>query len=294
MVNSFSKVINRLQKRSNEQLVRCLDQAKAPEKLSEAMRYSVVNGGKRIRPILAYLTAETLGADLSLADKPATALELIHAYSLVHDDLPAMDDDDFRRGKASCHKQYDEATAILAGDALQTLAFQVIADTDKLSATIRIALISDLAKAVGVDGMVSGQALDLSHENNDVDLKELKQMHDLKTGALITTSVRFGGLVAEADKTTLALITDFGKALGLAFQIRDDILDATGNDSDIGKPTGSDEERGKSTYVTTLGLKEAHVRLKEQQSRADEIAASLGPSGASLQQLTNLVVTRNH
>jgi geranylgeranyl pyrophosphate synthase len=294
MVNSFSKVINRLQKRSNEQLVRCLDQAKAPEKLSEAMRYSVVNGGKRIRPILVYLTAEALGADLSLADKPATALELIHAYSLVHDDLPAMDDDDFRRGKASCHKQYDEATAILAGDALQTLAFQVIADTDKLSATIRIALISDLAKAVGVDGMVSGQALDLSHENNDVDLKELKHMHDLKTGALITTSVRFGGLVAEADKTTLALITDFGKALGLAFQIRDDILDATGNDSDIGKPTGSDEERGKSTYVTTLGLKEAHVRLKEQQSRADEIAASLGPSGASLQQLTNLVVTRNH
>ena len=294
MVNSFSKVINRLQKRSNEQLVRCLDQAKAPEKLSEAMRYSVVNGGKRIRPILVYLTAEALGADLRLADKPATALELIHAYSLVHDDLPAMDDDDFRRGKASCHKQYDEATAILAGDALQTLAFQVIADTDKLSATIRIALISDLAKAVGVDGMVSGQALDLSHENNDVDLKELKHMHDLKTGALITTSVRFGGLVAEADKTTLALITDFGKALGLAFQIRDDILDATGNDSDIGKPTGSDEERGKSTYVTTLGLKEAHVRLKEQQSRADEIAASLGPSGASLQQLTNLVVTRNH
>ncbi|MBC81674.1 MAG: geranyl transferase [Gammaproteobacteria bacterium] len=294
MVNSFSKVIDRLQKRSNEQLVRCLDQAKAPEKLSEAMRYSVVNGGKRIRPILVYLTAEALGADLRLADKPATALELIHAYSLVHDDLPAMDDDDFRRGKASCHKQYDEATAILAGDALQTLAFQVIADTDKLSATIRIALISDLAKAVGVDGMVSGQALDLSHENNDVDLKELKQMHDLKTGALITTSVRFGGLVAEADKTTLALITDFGKALGLAFQIRDDILDATGNDSDIGKPTGSDEERGKSTYVTTLGLKEAHVRLKEQQSRADEIAASLGPSGASLQQLTNLVVTRNH
>ena len=294
MVNSFSKVIDQLQKRSNDQLVRCLGQAKAPEKLSEAMRYSVVNGGKRIRPILVYLTAEALGADLRLADKPATALELIHAYSLVHDDLPAMDDDDFRRGKPSCHKQYDEATAILAGDALQTLAFQVIADTDKLSATIRIALISDLAKAVGVDGMVSGQALDLSHENNDVDLKELKHMHDLKTGALITTSVRFGGLVAEADKTTLALITDFGKALGLAFQIRDDILDATGNDSDIGKPTGSDEERGKSTYVTTLGLKEAHVRLKEQQSRADEIAASLGPSGASLQQLTNLVVTRNH
>ena len=294
MVNSFSKVIDRLQKRSNEQLVRCLDQARAPEKLSEAMRYSVVNGGKRIRPILAYLTAEALGADLSLADKPATALELIHAYSLVHDDLPAMDDDDFRRGKPSCHKQYDEATAILAGDALQALAFQVIADADKLSATIKIALISDLAKAVGVNGMVSGQALDLSHENNDVDLKELKHMHDLKTGTLITTSVRFGGLVAEADKTTLALITDFGKALGLAFQIRDDILDATGNDSDIGKPTGSDEERGKSTYVTTLGLKKAHVRLKEQQSRADEIAASLGPSGAALQQLTNFVATRNH
>ena len=119
-------------------------------------------------------------------------------------------------------------------------------------------------------------------------------MHDLKTGALITTSVRFGGLVAEADKTTLTLITDFGNALGLAFQIRDDILDATGNDSDIGKPTGSDEERGKSTYVTTLGLKEAHVRLKEQQSLADEIAASLGPSGATLQQLTNFVATRNH
>ena len=294
MVNSFSKVIDRLQKRSNEQLVRCLDQAKAPEKLSEAIRYSVVNGGKRIRPILAYLTAEALGADLSLADEPATALELIHAYSLVHDDLPAMDDDDFRRGKPSCHKQYDEATAILAGDALQTLAFQVIADADKLSPTIKIALISDLAKAVGVDGMVSGQALDLSHENSEIDLKELKHMHDLKTGALITTSVRFGGLVAEADKTTLALITDFGNALGLAFQIRDDILDATGNDSDIGKPTGSDEERGKSTYVTTLGLKEAHVRLKEQQSLADEIAASLGPSGATLQQLTNFVATRNH
>ena len=294
MVNSLSKVIDQLQKRSNDQLVLCLDQTKAPEKLSAAMRYSVVDGGKRIRPILVYLTAEALGADLSLADKPAVALELIHAYSLVHDDLPAMDNDDFRRGKPSCHKQFDEATAILAGDALQTLAFQVIADAYELSATIRIALIPELAKAIGAEGMVSGQALDLSHENNDVDLEELKHMHELKTGALITSSIRFGGLVAKADKTKLALITDFGNALGLAFQIRDDILDATGNESDIGKPTGSDEERRKSTYVTALGLKEAHVRLKEQQSRANEIVSSLGPSGAVLQQLTDFVATRNH
>ena len=263
-------------------------------KLIKSLRYSAIGGGKRLRPFLAMQSARLFSVPQTQALCVATAIELVHCYSLVHDDLPAMDDDDFRRGKPSCHKQYDEATAILAGDALQALAFQVIADADKLSATIKIALISDLAKAVGVNGMVSGQALDLSHENNDVDLKELKHMHDLKTGTLITTSVRFGGLVAEADKTTLALITDFGKALGLAFQIRDDILDATGNDSDIGKPTGSDEERGKSTYVTTLGLKKAHVRLKEQQSRADEIAASLGPSGAALQQLTNFVATRNH
>ena len=258
------------------------------------MRYSVVNGGKRIRPILVYLTAEALGADLTLADKPAAALELIHAYSLIHDDLPAMDDDDLRRGKPSCHKQFDEATAILAGDALQALAFQIISEADELSATIKVALVSEMARAAGLEGMVAGQVLDLSNENNNIDLEALEDMHRLKTGALITSSVRFGGLVAETNETTLALITDYGNALGLAFQIRDDILDATGSDADIGKPTGSDEEQGKATYVTALGLKEAQVRLKEQQSLASEIASRLGPAGTNLQSLTDFVATRNH
>ncbi len=258
------------------------------------MRYSVVNGGKRIRPILVYLTAEALGADLTLADKPAAALELIHAYSLIHDDLPAMDDDDLRRGKPSCHKQFDEATAILAGDALQALAFQIIVEADKLSATIKVALVSEMARAAGLEGMVAGQVLDLSHENNNIDLEALEYMHRLKTGALITSSVRFGGLVADANETTLALISDYGNALGLAFQIRDDILDATGSDADIGKPAGSDEARGKATYVTVLGLKEARVRLEAQQSLAKEIASRLGPPGTNLQSLTDFVATRNH
>ena len=292
MANNLTKQIETLQQRSNSQLLLHLNQLTAPKVLKEAIRYSILGEGKRVRPILTYLVTDMLGENIKHADKAAVSIELIHNYSLIHDDLPAMDDDDIRRGELSCHKKFNEPIAILAGDAIQAFAFEVLAQANDLSHSTRNALITELATAIGASGMVGGQILDLSYQNKKIQLKDIAYMHSLKTGALIRSSVRMGGLIAGADPLTLSLISDFGNTLGLIFQIRDDILDATADEATIGKPKGSDKKKGKATYVTILGEKEATRRLNEQRNIARDLAAELGPDGAVLEELSFFLATR--
>jgi len=292
MANNLTKQIETLQQRSNSQLLLHLNQLTAPKVLKEAIRYSILGEGKRIRPIMTYLVTDMLGENIKHADKAAVSIELIHNYSLIHDDLPAMDDDDMRRGELSCHKKFNEPIAILAGDAIQAFAFEVLAKANDLSHSTRNALITELAKAIGASGMVGGQVLDLSYQNKKIQLKDIAYMHSLKTGALIRSSVRMGALIAGADPLTLSLISDFGNTLGLIFQIRDDILDATADEATIGKPKGSDKKKGKATYVTILGEKEATRRLNEQRNIARDLAAELGPDGAVLEELSFFLATR--
>ena len=294
MANNLTKQIDTLQQRSNSQLLLHLKQLTAPKVLKEAIRYSILGKGKRVRPILTYLVTDMLGGNIKHADKAAVSIELIHNYSLIHDDLPAMDDDDMRRGELSCHKKFNEPIAILAGDAIQVFAFEVLAKANDLSHSTRNALITELATAIGASGMVGGQVLDLSYQNKKIQLEDIAYMHSLKTGALIRSSVRMGGLIAGADPLTLSLISDFGNTLGLIFQIRDDILDATADEATIGKPKGSDKKKGKATYVTILGEKEATRRLNEQRNIARDLATELGPDGAVLEELSFFLATRKH
>lgn len=244
------------------QLKSALDQHLAPahiepKRLHEAMRYSTLNGGKRIRALLCYATAYLLDIDKPVIDNLASSVELIHAYSLIHDDLPAMDDDDLRRGKPSCHKAFDEATAILAGDGLQALAFKVIVDSDG-SAQHKVHALSELAHASSSRGMVGGQAIDLSFVQQEVSVAELENMHIHKTGALICASVTMcaGLSLATSDKNYNSL-KHFAECVGLAFQVQDDILDESGSTELLGKTSGKDKLAGKPTYASLLGLKGA-------------------------------------
>lgn len=226
--------------------------------LADAMRYAVLGGGKRIRPRLVYAAGRFAGAPMESLDAAAAAVELIHAYSLIHDDLPAMDDDDLRRGRPTVHRQFDEATAILAGDALQALAFEVIADAEVDAATVQ-AWVKLLAKAGGHGGMVGGQVLDLAGENRALDQGELEALHRRKTGALIHAAVMIGGVAGHLAPDELAKLGRFGAEIGLAFQIQDDFLDATTATEVLGKPRGSDARQGKSTYVSLLGIERARA-----------------------------------
>ncbi len=276
-------------------LTRILQAQPSPQRLKEAMSYSVLGGGKRIRATLTYLTTTALNTDLALADIPAAAVELVHAYSLIHDDLPAMDDDDLRRGKPSCHIAFDEATAILAGDALQALAFEVITTDIALPVETRLEMAIGLSQAIGGAGMVAGQMIDMAHEKVTADRGELELMHQLKTGALICLSVRLGGMIARADSSTMMALSTYGNTLGLAFQIQDDILDATGEEYRTGKPSGSDTQTGKSTFVTMLGLAEAERCLEQLLTRANDAIAPLGSTAARpLQALARYVGSRDH
>ncbi|WP_416886212.1 polyprenyl synthetase family protein [Marinospirillum sp.] len=223
-------------------------------RLDEALNYSLLLGGKRLRPVLTLATAQALGGDLALADAPAAAVEMIHAYSLVHDDLPAMDDDATRRGHPTCHIQFDEATAILVGDALQTLAFELLATQEHPQA---LAMIRCLAQASGPQGMVGGQMLDLQSEGHQLDLAALQTLHRHKTGALIRAAVALGGHSQSASATTLAALDRYASALGLAFQVQDDLLDVQGDAKKIGKQTGADARLNKATYPSLLGLEQA-------------------------------------
>jgi len=267
-----------------------------PARLHAAQRYSVLGPGKRIRPALVYATAETLGIPLGQVDAAACAVELIHCYSLVHDDLPAMDDDDLRRGRPTCHRQFDEATAILAGDSLQVLAFQLLAAHPGLpaDASIRVQIIGTLAIASGTAGMAGGQALDLAAEGGSLTLADLERLHAMKTGALIRASVLMAacccaGLGAEQ----LSALDVFGERVGLAFQVQDDILDVEGDVQVIGKPPGSDEARGMPTYPALVGLEAARARVRELHAEAKRQLTRHGWADSPLSQLSDWLLSRN-
>ena len=265
------------------------------ERLREAMRYSVLGAGKRLRPTLVYLTGESLGAPLERLDAPAAAVELIHVYSLVHDDLPAMDDDDLRRGRPTCHRAYDEATAILVGDALQSLAFAVLAHEPLhgSSAQVRLEMIRVLARATGNGGMAGGQAVDLAAVGQTLTVAAIENMHRRKTGALIQGSVLLGALAADVSSgPELAALERFGADVGLAFQIQDDILDVEGDPALLGKSTGADAAHRKPTSPSTVGLPAARARAKELRDSALAALAPLGDRAAALAGLANFVVNR--
>jgi geranylgeranyl pyrophosphate synthase len=263
-------------------------------RLREAMRYSVLGGGKRLRPTLVYATGTALGAAPEALDDPAAAVELIHVYSLVHDDLPAMDDDDLRRGRPSCHRAFDEATAILAGDALQALAFELLAaPADPAEATRRLTMTRLLARGIGTAGMAGGQAIDLESVGRQLDLTALQTMHRLKTGALIETSVLMGAAAAGVlEGPTHDSLREYGAAIGLAFQIQDDILDVTGTTASIGKVAGADAAHAKPTYTSLMGLDGARAAATAQLARARTAIAPLGGAGAELARIADFVVGR--
>lgn len=230
----------------------------APEKLHQAIRWSVFAGGKRFRPALLLAIGFAFNVKEKRLLRAACALEMIHTYSLIHDDLPAMDDDDLRRGRATCHKKFDEATAILAGDVLQTLAFQSIAEDESLSESVRVKLISEIARAAATPhGMVAGQAFDLEAESREVTGEELEHIHRNKTGALIRASARSGAIIANANETQLEAITKYASCLGLLFQITDDLLDVTATAEELGKTPGKDQRAQKATYPSLYGVERA-------------------------------------
>ncbi|MAD47620.1 MAG: (2E,6E)-farnesyl diphosphate synthase [Oceanospirillaceae bacterium] len=266
------------------------------ERLAQAMTYGVLNGGKRLRPFLLYATCAALGGTQEQADSAAVALEMVHSYSLVHDDLPAMDDDDLRRGKPTCHIAFDEATAILAGDGLLTGAFEVLATAPCQNDAQRLTLIRLLAGSAGGSGMVAGQSIDLSHVGQRMTLDELETMHRHKTGALIRAAVLMGAACAAdgADEQTLSALTRYAEALGLAFQVWDDILDIEGDTSVLGKHQGADLALNKPTYPALLGMEGARRKAHDLVSDAVQALSEVNGDTGILQQLAHYVVTRDH
>ena len=263
-----------------------------PARLHEAMRYAAQGGGKRIRPLLVYAAGALDDDSNQIAlDAAAVAIECIHAYSLVHDDLPCMDDDDLRRGRPTVHKAFDEATALLVGDALQTRAFEILANA-QCDADTRLAMISALASASGSRGMAGGQAIDLDSVGKKLDLAGLKQMHAMKTGALLSCSVQMGGIAAKLNPTQMQHLQNYSQALGLAFQIVDDVLDVTADSQTLGKTAGKDAANDKPTYVTLMGLDYAQKAAKDLQETAIASLESFGPKAQALKDLALLVVNR--
>ncbi len=261
----------------------------------EAMHYSLFAGGKRLRPILCLAAAEAVGGEAREALPVACALEMIHTYSLIHDDLPAMDDDDLRRGVPTCHKQFDEATAILAGDGLLTEAFHVLAEAAPRfegRESVLLEITQLLTVAAGYQGMVGGQMLDLLAEGRKVTLKELETIHRLKTGALITAALRSGALVGGGNRAEVALITGYGEKFGLAFQITDDLLDVEGEAAEMGKATGMDEKRQKATYPAVLGLEQTREWAQNLVAAAIADLEPLGDRAAPLQEMAGYLLGR--
>lgn len=265
------------------------------EAFSQACGYAVTNGGKRIRAILVYAThaALTEPGRQSDIDPIATAIELIHTYSLIHDDLPAMDDDDLRRGKPTLHKAYDEATAILVGDGLQARAFELIADAPGLSAEQKVQIIKVLAQASGLQGMVGGQYIDISATGRELTLEELRAMHELKTGALIRAALAMGGIAAGASDGQLEALDEYGQHIGLAFQVVDDILDVEGDTATLGKTQGKDGEANKPTYVKLMGLEGARAEARRLLAAALAALDGFGESADHLRDLARYIVERD-
>lgn len=268
-----------------------------PARLHEAMRYSVLGGGKRIRPALLFATARTLGLAEGEVEAAACAIELIHVYSLVHDDLPAMDDDDLRRGRPTCHKAFDEATAVLVGDSLQPLAFQLLARDPALpaSAAVRLALVDLLSEASGSSGMAGGQAIDLAVQGRKPDIEQVEDMHARKTGALIRASVLMAaGCVPELDRRLYAALENYAVAIGLAFQIQDDLLDVLGDVSTLGKATGADRERDKPTHPAIIGIEASQQRVKLLHARAVQALRPFEERAAPLIALADWLLARSY
>ncbi len=263
--------------------------------LGEAMRYSLQGGGKRIRPLLVYSSFLAVRGhiDNPALDTVSCAIEAMHAYSLIHDDLPAMDDDHLRRGKPTCHIAFDEATAILAGDALQCFAFELLSTTSAKPA-IQIELVKTLSQASGVKGMVLGQAIDLASVNTELSLEQLETMHRHKTGALIDASVRLGALLSGSDSVTLAALSRYSAALGLAFQVQDDILDVTSDTHTLGKQQGADAALNKPTYVSLLGLDKAQAKAQDLCDEACDALSNFGNNALRLRQIARFVIERSH
>ena len=292
----FQTRLDVYQKRVNLALDKYLPADDPPEhNLAEAIRYSVIGGGKRIRPAMVYAAGEALGVSTDLMDIPACAVEMIHAYSLIHDDLPAMDDDDLRRGRPTCHKAFDEATAILAGDALQALAYEILAKDDhkELTPQHRIEMLSLLTEASGAHGMAGGQAVDLASVGKTLTLEQLEHMHQLKTGALIRASILLGGMCKQdISHQEKELLSQYATCIGLSFQIQDDILDVIGDTETLGKPQGSDEEQQKPTFPAILGLEKSQQLAMEQHRLALKALEPLDEKADSLRELSAYIVER--
>ncbi len=292
----FQSQLDAYQKRVNTALDKYLPSDDPPEhNLAEAIRYSVIGGGKRIRPAMVYAAGEAMGVSTDLMDIPACAVEMIHAYSLIHDDLPAMDDDDLRRGQPTCHKAFDEATAILAGDALQALAYEILAKDDhaELTPEHRIEMLSLLTEASGAHGMAGGQAVDLASVGKPLDLLQLEHMHQLKTGALIRASILLGGMCKQdITESEIKLLSNYAACIGLSFQIHDDILDVVGDTEILGKPQGSDEAQGKPTFPAVIGLEKSQQLALEQHQLALKYLETLDEKADSLRQLSAYIVER--
>ncbi|WP_183244098.1 polyprenyl synthetase family protein [Anoxybacillus mongoliensis] len=287
-------VLRQYKEQIEQQLPAYIESLQAPETIKEAMLYSLQAGGKRIRPLLLLSTLHAFQKPVHIGMPTACALEMIHTYSLIHDDLPSMDNDDLRRGKPTNHKVFGEANAILAGDALLTYAFQVVADAEAISSDVKVRLISELAKAAGPEGMVGGQVADLEGEGKTIHLQQLEYIHRHKTGKLLQYSVRAGAILGEATEKQLTLLTAFADHLGLAFQIRDDILDIEGDEQKIGKKVGSDIENHKSTYPALLTLDGAKRKLRDHMKEARTLLHEVGVDASLLHYICDIVETRDH
>ncbi len=298
MSNALKEYLSFCQHRVEKALeIRLPSENILPQKLHGAMRYCVLDGGKRMRPMLAYCTSKTLGMSPDAIDGIACAVEFIHVYSLIHDDLPAMDDDDLRRGRPTCHVAFDEATAILTGDALQALAFEVLAHDTSISASAenRLKMITTLAKASGSQGMVGGQAIDLESVGTQLNLPELENMHIHKTGALIRASVTMATLAkADIDPAVAIKLDHYAKCIGLSFQVKDDILDEESDTATLGKTQGKDKENAKPTYPALLGMAGAKQKAQELHEKAIDSLSVFGEEADLLRDLSLYIIQRDH
>jgi geranylgeranyl pyrophosphate synthase len=295
--DAFAQRLDEYRARIDRHLAHILrSDGSVPARLREAMEYSVLGGGKRVRPLLAYASGELCGVDEEAVDPIAASVELVHAYSLVHDDLPAMDDDDLRRGRATTHIQFDEATAILAGDALQALAFEVLCADPALRSrpSEQVRLVAWLAQAAGPAGMVGGQALDLEAEGKKLDERALESIHRRKTGELIRAAIMMPSELGRLDGAERASLDTFARDIGLVFQIRDDLLEVEQDTATLGKNAGSDASNDKTTYPSTLGIEGARRRAAETQERATAALRSLGDDSLALLWLSDFILTRSY
>lgn len=285
--------LSRYQERINDFLGQQLSQQTINDPvLHQAMKYGLLSGGKRVRPFLVYATGQMLGVELAQLDHAAGSIEAMHAYSLIHDDLPAMDNDALRRGQPTCHIQFDEATAILAGDALQTFAFELLCQSD-LSAQQQIQLVKVLSRSSGYHGMCGGQALDIAATNKQISLAQLQQIHRHKTGALLHASVEMACIIADISPEEHQLLQQFSAAIGLAFQVQDDILDVIGDTKTLGKPQGSDIAANKSTYPALLGLEQAQCKAQQLIDQALHALDALPYNSELLKGFSRYIITRN-